>query len=376
MGKRSSGVNAPPSIEVLAQKIPDPIVRLRFLRTAAPIQRPAGRSPARRRRILWILLPLVAVLLAAFLAGVGTRPAPAKAVPPLPVVWPAASPVPTVWRVETTADSETYSNGLRIDTRFVVATHPRFYEAFPRNGSGAGVPGTAPVGIVFHTTESRQAPFEALQNRVLQRIGASLVDYVRHRRAYNFLIDRFGRVYRIVPETDAANHAGYSVWADAQAIYVNLNESFLGVSVESQTEPGQLQGEMSPAQERAVAMLVEMLRSRFAITTEDCVTHGQVSVNPSNMRAGYHTDWASGFPFERVGLPDNYARPLASLWAFGFDADALFQNLAGDRMAAGIRLAEQILEADAAHAGVAPAVYRRSLRQRYRERLSQQRGPQ
>ena len=31
---------------------------------------------------------------------------------------------------------------------------------------------------------------------------------------YNFLIDRFGRVYRVVQESDAANHAGNSIWAE------------------------------------------------------------------------------------------------------------------------------------------------------------------
>jgi len=52
---------------------------------------------------------------------------------------------------------------------------------------------------------------------------------------YNFLIDRFGRVFRIVNESDAAQHAGYSVWSDDRWLYVDLNESFLGVSFEART---------------------------------------------------------------------------------------------------------------------------------------------
>lgn len=142
---------------------------------------------------------------------------------------------------------------------------------------------------------------------MLQRIGESLIEYVQRKRAYHFLIDRFGRVYRVVAETDAANHAGFSVWADESSVYVNLNESFLGVSFEAETQPGQMQPSVSPAQVRAAAMLTEMLRSRYAIPAANCVTHAQVSVNPSNMRVGYHTDWASSFPFEELGLPDNYA---------------------------------------------------------------------
>jgi len=63
-------------------------------------------------------------------------------------------------------------------------------------------------GIVFHTTESLQIPFEAQRNRALKRIGESLLQYVGRRCAYHYLIDRFGRVFRVVAEQDAANHAG------------------------------------------------------------------------------------------------------------------------------------------------------------------------
>ena len=43
------------------------------------------------------------------------------------------------------------------------------------------------MGIVFHTTESRQAPFEAQQNRLLKRLGGSFLEYVQRKPAYNFL---------------------------------------------------------------------------------------------------------------------------------------------------------------------------------------------
>jgi hypothetical protein len=203
------------------------------------------------------------------------------------------------------------------------------------------------VGIVYHTTESLQAPFEPSQNTVLKRVSESVLEYVRRRRAYNFLIDRFGRVYRIVRESDAANHAGHSIWADDSSIYVNLNDSFLGVSFEAET--GSLR--VNPAQVRAGAILTEMLRSRYRINPLNCVTHAQVSVNPSNYQIGYHTDWASSFPFERLGLPDNYARPLPSLTLFGFEYDSAFVDRVGPRLA------------EAAHQSL--AAERKPLRQRY-----------
>ena len=165
--------------------------------------------------------------------------------------------------------------------------------------------------------------------------------------AYHFLIDRFGRVYRVVAESDAADHAGPSLWADGRWLYVNLNRSFLGVSFEARTEPGQSESGASPAQVRAAAMLTEMLRSRYGIPAANCVTHAQVSVNPANMQVGYHTDWASGFPFEQVGLPNNYAQALPAVWAFGFLASADFRAATGERMAEGVDRAEETVRAGA-----------------------------
>jgi hypothetical protein len=278
-----------------------------------------------------------------------------------------------VWLVEKTADSETYSNGLRIDNRLQILSHRRAYVAFPLTASkkGAGVYRASPAGIVFHTTESRQAPFESAQAQVLKSISESLLEYVRRKRAYNFLIDRFGRVYRIVAESDAANHAGFSVWSDTAWLYINLNESFLGVSFEAETHPGQIEPQAGSAQVRAAAMLTEMLRSRYGIDAANCVTHAQVSVNPSNMRVGYHTDWASSFPFGQLGLPDNYERALPAIWAFGFEADPAFEHWAGARLSVGVRMGQARFNEGAAGAGASPRNYRRALQRVFRERLAE-----
>jgi hypothetical protein len=360
-------------VEWVAGHIDDPVVRLRFLKTVAP---PAIAAGSARRRLLIRLSPLVLPVLLGplFLAGalgrIGTvRPLSPPALPR--VILERVSP--EIWLVESAGESETYSNGLRIDNRFSIRNHPRSYLAFPAGPASkiGGVGRTEPAGIVFHTTESRQAPFEAAQNGPLKRIGESLLEYVRRKRAYHFLIDRFGRVYRVVAESDAANHAGYSVWADEKWSYVNLNESFLGVSFETDTSPGQLDPAITPGQERAAAMLTEMLRGRYRIPAANCVTHAQVSVNPANMRIGYHTDWASSFPFERLGLPDNYVRPLPSLAAFGFEYDPSFLHWAGSRLYAGVELAEDSLQAGAARSGRAPSAFRRLLQKQYHERLAE-----
>ena len=321
--------------------------------------------------LLILAIPISALWL---LKGAAGAPAPRRAPPASNRVSPLpARAASEVWLVDRSAESEVYSNGLRIDCRFAISTRRREYLAFPRDARdrGSGVWRSEPAGIVFHTTESRLAPFDPSENSVLKRLGQSLLEYVRSKRAYHYLIDRFGRVYRVVPESDAANHAGYSVWADGRWLYLNLNESFLGVSFESQTLPGQTVGQFSPAQERSGVMLVEMLRSRYRIAPENCVTHAQVSVNPRNMRVGYHTDWASGFPFERFGLPDNYRLEPPALWAFGFESDSSYLDTAGDRIYPAIAAAEERLRHRADEAGVKVAVYRRSLQRRYREWLQE-----
>src|SRR5581483_9095027 len=113
--------------------------------------------------------------------------------------------------------------------------------------------------------------------------------------------------------------------ADGRWLYINLNASFLAISFEGRTEPGQVQSSATPAQIQAASVLTEMLRDRYRIPAANCVTHGQVSVNPDNAQAGYHTDWASGFPYEQIGLPNNYAQALPAVWAFGFQAGPGFR---------------------------------------------------
>jgi hypothetical protein len=365
-----------PWIEWFARRIDDPVARLKYLQVVSPLV-----LRARRRR--WALPPLglAAVVLLAVLGSFFLSRASGRvktvvaATPKTQAREVAAAPLAQVWLVDNTVDSETYSNGLRIDTRFEAPNHPRSYLAFPvdRPDSVAGVRRNQPAGIVFHTTESRQAPLEADQNGALKRIGESVLDFVRRQHAYNFLIDRFGRVYRIVPEADAANHAGYSVWSDDVWFYLNLNESFLGVSFEAQTEPGQVEPSVSAAQVRAAAMLTEMLRGRYEIPPGNCVTHAQVSVNPDNMRVGYHTDWASSFPFAQLGLPDNYSRPLPALTAFGFEYDATFLRWAGTRLYAGVELAEEQLNRTAADNGVTLTALKTIHRKRYRLHLDEAR---
>ena len=322
-----------PWVDRTARHIPDPLWRLRYLQAVAPPQ------PAPSRSRLWQVLAISAACALFVGAAPPRRPPVVRPLPTRSIAAAPSSPVPRVWAVETTAAYDLYSNGLRIENRYAIGNRPRAWRTFPLNGDApaASAGRTDPAGIVYHTTESLQAPFEPSQNTVLKHVSESLAEYVQRRRAYNFLIDRFGRVYRIVREQDAANHAGHSVWADDTAVYIGLNDSFLGISFEAETGVLPAADKVNGAQVRAAAMLTEMLRARYQIPARNCVTHAQVSVNPANFRIGYHTDWASSFPFDRLGLPDNYALPLPAITLFGFTYDETFLSRAGARLSAAAR---------------------------------------
>jgi hypothetical protein len=171
-------------------------------------------------------------------------------------------------------------------------------------------------------------------------------------------------VFRVVRETDTADHAGHSVWADDGWIYMGLNASFLGVAFEARAP------DVNSAQVYSARLLTGMLRAKYHIAASNCVTHAQVSVNPGNRRMGYHTDWAVGFPFAQIGLPDNYRETPASFALFGFAYDAYLVQAAGGEAWSGLVEGQRDLDRRAAAAGMPLARYRATLQQSYREALA------
>jgi len=378
-------------IEQRAAGIDDPVERLRYLRqtmqTASTAEDALAwvrsqdfwkraefwkRTDFWRTRGSWMMLSLVAFSVSMVVwrpAHTTVTPKPAVRRPSIAQVAPVPAPAPPkVWLVEARDGFENYSNGLRIDNKYAVANEPR--QRYPIYGylqTGAGITAwkDTPSGIVYHTTESHLAPFEPGQNRNLIGIGSAVLEFVRTNRSYHFVIDRFGRVFRVVRETDIANHAGKSVWGDDKGIFVNLNASFIGISFESATDPAAPNA--TPAQIHSGRILTEMLRSKYGIPAADCVTHAQVSVNPGNMLIGYHTDWAGVFPFSEMGLPDNYATPPASLFAFGFGYDDIYVKITGNEVWRGLLMAEDQMQRQAAASGMPLSKYKAVLQRRYRE---------
>ncbi len=278
----------------------------------------------------------------------------------------------TIWLVDRGKDYEVYSNSLRIENRYVTPNQARSYVTFRPGQPPDKVSerSSQPAGIVLHTSESFQAPLAPDQNDNLTRIGRGLLDYVSRHHAYHFVIDRFGRVFRIVPETDTANHAGNSIWANQDKIYINLNHSFLGVSFEAHTGNIDQGCYLSPAQVHSGRLLVQMLVSKYNIPLTNCITHAQVSVNPDSMIISYHTDGSGDFPFQELGLPDNYSLPVPSISMFGFDCDPSVLMATGFRMWKGLLLANEQLRREAESQHIPLGQYKQKLRERYRTSMA------
>jgi hypothetical protein len=418
------------ALDAICSHMRDPVAKLRFIRESLAhyeiLRRRVGwvpSAPFRRRLYVWLAIerfrPLLlrgnlppsarrriqrslllgrALVAAAGLGAIGlvgtvavaalilipassartisphARPAPlpqqALAPPPeepLPPTAPAAAA--GVWLVEKGSNYEQYSNGLRIDTEYTVGGEPRRFHVFDDDGMRPEVY-QAPVGIVFHTSESDVWPMEESFNENLRDSSQRLLRFLRRNQVYNYMIDRFGRVYRVVDDASKANHAGYSIWDAHGRHYLSLNNAFLGVCFETRWEGGRALP-ITAAQFTAGRNLTNCLRQRFGITAEMCVGHGLTSVNPKKHLIGHHVDWARGFPFESFGLPDQYRVPPPSVAFFGFGYDEGFLNTMGEPWP-GVRSAEQALAREAERRGLSVNDVRRERQAVYDLWISEQ----
>ena len=268
-----------------------------------------------------------------------------------------------VWLAESGDGYEFYSNGSRVLTEFETdGAERRFYrfnlDALSR-GSDDFELSSRPVGIVYHLSEGDLLPFDDRYNSSLKTHSRALLEYARGHGLYNYVIDRFGRTYRIVKDEYAANHAGNSVWGDAKSFYVNLSSSFLGICFEGKSGSGRGPDGINEAQIYAARSLTVVLRAKFGIEDANCVTHGLVSVNPSNKLMGYHTDWVAGFPFEALGLSNKYEAELVAVSRFGFRYDQQYLRAAGGKRWPGLERSDQTLREAAQLAGISEEEERR-----------------
>lgn len=283
---------------------------------------------------------------------------------------PATLEPKSIWIVDQGANFEQYSNGLRIETNFAVAGNPRSYRVFTRAGLQPETY-TKPVGILFHTSESDIWPLEETYNDNLRKSSQGLMKYIARRRLYNFVIDRFGRVYRIVNEESRANHAGFSVWKNGDITFLNLNNAFIGVCFETRWEGGRALP-ITQAQLASGLALTEHLRLRYDIAPGMCVTHGLTSVNSKEHLIGHHVDWARGFPFAAFGLPNLYDVPSPAVLQFGFHYDDEFLAKMQGEPWPGVESAERALEQEAKATGETLEALRSRKRAMYDRWLQEQ----
>ncbi len=408
-------------MEEASRGIHDPVAKLRYIRGSLAKYQQTDRairavpfSPL--RRLLARLLNLEAVrhlLSNASSLGVGVAPAPAPrpvgvagvalatllaagaaalatagyylsrptavlggVKPPLPPVaeelpaLPAGVSPAKIWLVEKGDNWEQYSNGLRIDTGFAVTGEPRRYRVFQAaSGMGEQV-SDRPAGILFHTSESDIWPLDESFNENLRTSSHNLLRYLQKNRVYHYLVDRFGRVFRVVEEDSKANHAGNSIWTRGDEIFLNLNSSFLGLCFETRWEGGRALP-ITQAQLAAGRSLTDYLRKRWEIPPDMCVGHGLASVNPKKHLIGHHLDWARGFPFEAFGLPNQFTRPAPSVAVFGFGYDDQFLNVLGEPWP-GVREAEAVLAAAASAQGKTVEEIRRERQDLYDRWVAEQ----
>jgi len=280
-----------------------------------------------------------------------------------------------IWTVEQVADSELFSNGLRVSSVHQVSNVKRSYQAFQADAPDYPADEqwrSAPPGIVYHTTVSEVSPpLEKENNELIRTRSRGLLNFVAKGKLYNFVIDRFGQVYRIVAADEVTYHAGYSAWADDDTAYLNLNDSFIGIAFETRPEALNLdaptESRVTPAQVSSARLLTEVLRAEYGIPEQNCVTHEMVSVNPDNMRIGYHTDFAGRFPFSDLGLPNNYELRLSSIAQWGFTYDDDFVEIIGGEIWPGMRRAQTSLYAQADEHQLTPAQFRDQRQAAYRK---------
>lgn len=277
-------------------------------------------------------------------------------------------PPEDVWLVREEGEEELWSNGLRVVTTFETEGEPRQFFAFPRDGAPPVPMGPRPIGIVYHASESDMAPFGAAFNRDILKTTRDLVGWLSRRRIYNYMIDRFGQVYRVVSDETVAAHAGVSIWGDARNHYLNLNDSFIGVAFESQWSASGGDA-ITTAQIQAALSLTDLLRARYRIEDINCVPHGLVSVSAGKKLIGYHADWARNFPFGALGLHDNYQVSPPSITAFGFGYDEDLVARLGGSLWPGVTAAERELVARAESERVAVDTLRTRLQKSYHENV-------
>ncbi len=292
-----------------------------------------------------------------------------------------------IWLVEKTKEREIYSNRLQIITTHTVKNIPREYYEFFRNYSGLPMEDKTSSqirGLLFHASESDILDFKPEMNQSIVKFSRLLIKYLCKKKSYHYFIDRFGRVYRLIYDDQAAFHAGNSIWADDDLIYLNLNHSFIGICFEGRdfvkTTPSNKEktsdkrlpkikpmgnSSITEVQLRSGKELTDWLRYKYRIAQYNCAPHCLASVNPKHLLIGYHLDLSRGFPFEEFGLSNKYKEPLPAITEFGFKHDNYFLKIFNGNPWAAVKISEEFLQNQAIDNNLKFHTHRKNLNKKF-----------
>ena len=182
-----------------------------------------------------------------------------------------------------------------------------------RRGARDGRRGPRPAGRASCST-----PRRATSGRSRSRSTRSCATRARtccatcsRTSVYHYLIDRFGRVFRVVEEKDKANHAGHLGLERGRPRLPEPERRHDRAS--RSRRAGRAAGRCrsrAPSSRRGAASPTTCAH-KWSIAPEMCVTHGLASVNPKKHLIGHHLDWARGFPFAAFGAARPVRRALA-----------------------------------------------------------------
>ena len=175
-------------VEWRAYRIPDPVERLRYLRSRTGLSLASG---ADKRKMHWHWIRVGLIVLCSGFAILPFRPSTIASADKLhdaaPTIKPQNLPPDSVWLVDNAATYENYSNGLRIEKQYAIANSPRTrYRLFRREHPTMDKFEwkTAYAGIVYHTTESHVAAFEANSTAKQNHASSWTISDIQKRRCY------------------------------------------------------------------------------------------------------------------------------------------------------------------------------------------------
>lgn len=104
----------------------------------------------------------------------------------------------------------------------------------------------------------------------------------------DFLVDRLGNIYQLIPPGWYSYHSGTARWRWIQDPDYTLNQSAVGIEIEAAEHRGQ---RITDLQYIATAALLDALMAHHAILVDRIVTHAMVALPPGRKKDPMTLDW-------------------------------------------------------------------------------------